>query len=150
MQIFGIWIKIQYFGSIIKSSIVLESKTIRSKHNEYRTALTKLRSSSHTLAIETGRHSSPKQHVHERLCQVCQCFEDETHLMIGCETNTDERSHLFTRVTRAYPAFESLPNAEKCRFFYFLVKIIKLRHGSENLSMKVLPCVHRHWMGPTK
>ena len=36
--------------------------------------------------------------------------------MIDCEINTDERSHLFTRVTRVYPAFESLPNVEKCRF----------------------------------
>ena len=36
--------------------------------------------------------------------------------MIGCEINTDERSHLFTRVTRVYPAFESLQNVEKCRF----------------------------------
>ena len=110
----------------------------------------KLRSRSHTLAIETGRHSRPKLHVHERLCQVCQCIEDETHLIIGCEVNTDERSHLFTRVTRAYPAFESLPNVEKCRFFYFLVKIIKLWHRSANLSIKVLPCVQRYWMGPTK
>ena len=36
--------------------------------------------------------------------------------MIGYEINTDERSRLFTKETRVYPAFESLPNVEKCRF----------------------------------
>ena len=69
--------------------------------------------------------------------------------MIGCDINTDKRSHFFTRVTRVYPAFESLPNVQECRV-YFLIKIIKLRHGSANLSIKVLPCAQRHWMGPTK
>ena len=94
----------------IKHSFGMEKYLFGVKNNKYRTALAKLRSSSHTLAIETGRHSRPKLQVHERLCQVCQCIEDETHLMIGCEINTDERSHLVTRVTRVYPAFESLPN----------------------------------------
>ena len=104
------------FYNKIKHSFAMESYLFGVKNNKYRTALAKLRSSSHTLAIETGRHSTPKLQVHERLCQVCQCIEDETHLMISCEINTDERSHLFTRVTRVYPAFESLPNVEKCRF----------------------------------
>ena len=129
------------------------------KNNKYRTALAKLRSSSHTLAIETGRHSRPKLQVHERLCQVCQCIEDETHLMIGCEINTDERSHLFTRVTRVYPAFESLPNVEKCRFLLsnqdnqimtwvgkFIYKVLPCVRGIEWVRLKllwfymVLPC----------
>ena len=100
----------------IKHSFGMEKYLFGVKNNKYRTVLAKLRSSSHTLAIETGRHSRPKLQVHERLCQVCQCIGDETHLMIGCGINTDERSHLVTRVTRVYPAFESLPNVEKCRF----------------------------------
>ena len=137
------------FYNKIKHSFWMEKYLFGVKNNKYRTALAKLRSSSHTLAIETGRHSRPKLQVHERLCQVCQCIEDETHLMIGCEINTDERSHLFTRVTRVYPAFESLPNVEKCRF---------LLSNQDNQIMtwvgkfiyKVLPCVQRHWMGPTK
>ena len=104
------------FSNKIKHSFGMENYLFGVKNDKYRTALAKLRSSSHTLAIETGRHSRSKLKVHERLCQVCQCIEDETHLMIGCEINTDERSHLFTRVTRVYPAFECLPNVEKCRF----------------------------------
>ena len=104
------------FSNKIKPSFGMENHLFGVKNDKYRTTLAKLRSSSHTLAIETGRHSRPKLQVHERLCQVCQCIEDETHLMIGCEINTDERSHLFTRVTRVYPAFESLPKVEKCRF----------------------------------
>ena len=30
--------------------------------------------------------------------------------------NSDERAHFFTKVTRAYPEFESLSNIEKCDF----------------------------------
>ena len=96
---------IRRFYNKIKHSFGMENYLFGVKNNKYRTALAKLRSSSHTLAIETGRHSRPKLKVNERLCQVCQCIEDETHRMIGSEINTDERSHLFTRVTRVYPVF---------------------------------------------
>ena len=61
-------------------------------------------------------HSRPKLIDHDRLCQVCQCIEKEMHLVISCEINTDERSHLFIRVARVHPTFDSLPNVEICRF----------------------------------
>ena len=36
--------------------------------------------------------------------------------MLDCRINSDERAHFFTKVTRAYPEFESSSNIEKCDF----------------------------------
>ena len=38
---------------------------------QYRNALTKFRTSSHTLEIERGRHTNPITPVEQRLCNVC-------------------------------------------------------------------------------
>ena len=59
------------FYNKIKHNFGIETYLIGVKNDTFRRALTKLRSSSHTLAIETGRHSRPKMNVHERLCQMC-------------------------------------------------------------------------------
>ena len=102
------------FYDKIKHSFGIEKYSIGVKNDTFRTALTKLRSSSHTLDIETGRHSRPQLNVHECLCQVCHCIGDETHFMLNCHINSIERYHLFTRLKTVYPQFESLPNEEKC------------------------------------
>ena len=46
---------------------------------KYRYALTRLRTSSHRLAIETGRWTTPR---FERKCQLCNTLEDEFHFML--------------------------------------------------------------------
>ena len=107
--------KLRFYNKI-KHTFGTENYLIGVKNDKFRTALTKLRSSSHTLAIESGRHSRPKVNVHERLHHVCQCVEDEIHFMLDCRINSDERAHFFTKVTMAYPEFESLSNIEKCDF----------------------------------
>ena len=104
------------FYNKIMHTFGTENYMIGVKNDKLLTALAKLRSSSHILAIESGRHSRPKVNVHERLCHVCQCVEDEIHFMLDCRINNDERAHFFTKVTRAYPEFESLSNIEKCDF----------------------------------
>ena len=59
---------------------------------KYRYALTRLRTSSHRLAIETGRwtkpHSTPR---FERHCQLCNTLEDEFHFMLECPLYRDLR-----------------------------------------------------------
>ena len=59
---------------------------------KYRYALTRLRTSSHRLAIETGRwtkpHSTPR---FERKCQLCNTLEDEFHFMLECPLYRDVR-----------------------------------------------------------
>ena len=47
----------------------------------YRTAITKLRCSSHALEIERGRYQNPKVPRYLRLCLVCQVVEDEEHFV---------------------------------------------------------------------
>ena len=45
--------------------------------------LTRLRTGSHTLAIETGRHTRPIKPREERLCD-CNQVEDESHFLLKC------------------------------------------------------------------
>jgi len=56
------------------------------KHFEIRKSITKLRSSSHPLEIEKGRHSNKPRN--ERLCPVCNLNEVETekHFLTKCPT----------------------------------------------------------------
>ena len=51
----------------------------------HRTALTKLRTSSHVLEIERGRYTVPKTAVYDRLCKTCYKIEDEEHFLINCK-----------------------------------------------------------------
>ena len=56
------------------------------RNYESRRSISKLRFSTHTLEIETGRHSN--RHRHERLCSLCDLNEVETeeHFLIKCNT----------------------------------------------------------------
>ena len=60
---------------------------------KYRYALTRLRTSSHRLEIETGRwtkpHSTPRS---ERKCHICQVLEDEFHFILECPLYEDLRA----------------------------------------------------------
>ena len=63
-----------------------ENSVIGVKNDKFRTALEKLRSSSHTLVIDIWRHSRPKINGYERLCHVCQYVEDDAHLCLTVES----------------------------------------------------------------
>ena len=65
----------------------------------YRIAMTKLRSSSHTLEVERGRYTNPKTNICERLCPVCNVIEDEIHFLANCKLYDAERTHFFGKVT---------------------------------------------------
>ena len=58
---------------------------------ENRRALTKLRTSNHRLAIETGRWT--KTEVENRLCKQCTQneVEDEQHFLFRCQKYSEER-----------------------------------------------------------
>ena len=49
--------------------------------------------SSHTLAIETGRHAKPKIAKEERKCRYCNLddVEDEKHFLLKCPLYNEER-----------------------------------------------------------
>ena len=59
---------------------------------------TRLRISTHKLAIETGRHKRPKINVEERICVHCnqQKVEDEFHFIMECGKYSVVRDQLFT------------------------------------------------------
>ena len=60
-----------------------------------RKALSRLRTSSHALRIETARHDTNVLPVDERLCKFCQVIEDEEHFLIRFKMYTTERENMY-------------------------------------------------------
>ena len=59
---------------------------------KFRTALSKLRLSSHRLEVETGRWARPNAiPFSERVCNVCNKLEDEFHFVLECSIYFDIR-----------------------------------------------------------
>ena len=81
--------------------------------NKYIRAIAHLRTSSHTLAIERGRHERPKLPIEERLCRLCGIVEDEAHFVTECIINEAERKKLFENIASIDPMFLALRNSEK-------------------------------------
>ena len=68
-------------------------------HNfQHRRAITKLRTSSHRLAIETGRWA--KVDRENRICENCllQKIEDESHFLLECHMHLQERLVLSEKI----------------------------------------------------
>ena len=61
-----------------------------------RNVLAKFRLSSHSLAIETGRHN--KIPLSDRICLICNSgeIEDECHIAFHCSLYNNERSQFLT------------------------------------------------------
>ena len=53
------------------------------KDGRYRHALTKFRTSSHTLEIERGRHTNTE--INGRPCAYCEWIDDEKHFILYCD-----------------------------------------------------------------
>ena len=93
--------------SRIKDSFYTESYLKNVKDPRHRIAITKLRSSSHTLEVERGRHTKPKTPLEERICSVCQVVEDEQHFIMECARHEIDRNVLFNKVSANYPDFNN-------------------------------------------
>ena len=52
-----------------------------------RKTITRWRLSSHKLRIETGRYSRPYTERENRLCQICNVVEDESHAIYDCKAH---------------------------------------------------------------
>ena len=78
----------------------------------YRTAMTKLRSSSHTLEIERGRYTKPKTDISERLCPLCNAVEDEKHFLVNCKLYEAERLRFFSKLMTKIRNFSELDDVE--------------------------------------
>jgi hypothetical protein len=78
-----------------------------------RNNLIKLRTSSHKLAIETGRYNNIP--VDQRLCTMCEGneVEDEIHFITQCHKYHQQREVLFEIIERSNKNFASLNNSNK-------------------------------------
>jgi len=71
-------------------------------------SIAKLRTSTHSLAIETGRYTRPRIPPENRLCKLCNrsAVEDEQHFILECSLYTDLREEML----RAYSEINPLDN----------------------------------------
>ena len=86
------------------------------KKHKYRVAMSQLRTSSHTLAIEYGRYTRPKTKIEDRNCSICHVLEDERHFVMGCTINQPERENLFSKLARLVPNYTHMNDDEKFLF----------------------------------
>ena len=103
---------------LFKSSFGPESYLLNVKDQRYRTAITKLRASSHISEIERGRYSKPIVPSHLRMCKKCNMVEDEEHFVTKCVININERSQLLAKVRRIFPDIDLLNTTQ---IFVFLM-----------------------------
>ena len=82
---------------------------------KYRVALSRLRLSSHHLAIETGRHAKPIVPVHQRLCTKCNLgvLDDEIHFVTQCAKFQNIRNIMYHTVMPLIPNFDEKNDKDK-------------------------------------
>ena len=97
-------------------------------HNfEHRRAISKLRTSSHKLEIETGRWRKIQRE--NRICQNCALnkVEDESHLLFDCQMHVAERKELFETLKRKLGLYPP-PS-------YYKEETIKYIFGTDDLTV---------------
>ena len=83
---------------IFKTKYQLEPDLYLVKNPKYRMAISKLRSSSHILEIERGRHTRPITPLENRLCPSCKVVETEIHFLLECPMYECYRKELFSKI----------------------------------------------------
>ena len=101
--------------NLFKREFRLENYLSCVQNPQYRTALTKFRTSPHTLENERGRHTKPVTPIKQRLCNVCHVLE-EVHFLLECNMFTDESTAFLNQIQNKYSQFIALDNKEKCIF----------------------------------
>ena len=90
------------------------------KNIKFRIAISKLRTSSHALAIERDRYTNPKTPVHEKLFPSCQKIEDECHFVMECKTNCDFREMFLNKLKDGNRNFAAI--SQRNTFVYIFTK----------------------------
>ena len=88
------------------------------QYPKYRTALSKFRTSSHTLAIERGRHTNPKTPLEKCICRTCNELDNEIHFLVDCQMFSNERRVLFTKNHEKILKFLNINKL--CKFTFLL------------------------------
>ena len=123
----------------IKTTFGIEKYGDSVRNFRYRNAITKIRTSSHSLEIEKGRHrkNGNKIPACQRLCQNCNVVEDEIHFVMDCTINLSERRTLFNNITADSSPFENLDRMSKFKYL-FSTEMHNTWHGWENFYIHVL------------
>ena len=105
----------------IKTTFGIEKYLELVKNFRYRNAITKIRTSSHALEIEKGRHRNGgvKIPACQRLCKICNVQEDEIHFVMDCVMNVSERNTLLYNITADYSSFENLDKISKFKYLFY-------------------------------
>jgi len=90
------------------------------KNAKARKALSKLRTSSHVLEIERGRHSKPKTERNLRLCKHCKSkqVEDEYHFVMQCPNYNNLREVLISKLCLRDNTFSNLTMQERFSYMF--------------------------------
>ena len=102
--------------AIFKDSFGFEPNLKQISNTRYRNAITKLRVSSHSLAIERGRHLGTA--IQKRLCTVRNVIEDEKKIMFECCINEELRFIFNSRVSQLYHQYHYLDSDQKLVFLF--------------------------------
>ena len=103
----------------------------------YRKAISSIRTSSHTLAVEYGRHHNIPLNM--RLCHTCCMIDDEMHFIMNCKINQVERDILYSNIMQVDQSFVDL-HAKISLFTCFRVEIHRFWPGLVNSFTS--PCQH--------
>ena len=99
-----------------------------------RRALTKFRTSSHNLPVETARYEGTENRSH-RLCPFCnEDIGDEAHYLTECSYDPFQtlRLPMIDKVTKKFPMYQSMSKTEKTVFLL------------GNLDIQILSVVGRY------
>ena len=84
--------------ALFKKNYGTESYLSKVKNQKYRQALTRLRTSSRALRIESGRHEHIVPSLENRLCNLCRVPETEIHFLISCPLYETQRKVLYEKI----------------------------------------------------
>ena len=100
----------------IKQKWGFESYLSVVRNFDYRRSMCKLRISSHSLKIETGRFTNTPRN--ERLCTKCSSntIENELHFLITCVKYDYERQEIFKLIDSKYHNFSTLNTEQKLQY----------------------------------
>ena len=101
----------------IKGSFTQEPYISNVLSRNQRSWLSRYRTSSHNLRIESGRHTNPVKPLLLRVCRYCDSgdCDDEQHAILFCKTFMLKRQCFFARITTMYSAFPSLSDDDKLK-----------------------------------
>ena len=98
--------------------------------SKYRIAISRLRLSSHHLAIEKGRHAKQKMPIERRFCTSClDKIDDEIHFLIECKKIQKLRKHMFNTILSQVSDFNIRNSNSKNNFLEIML--------SDNLEVVV-------------